>query len=315
MQTYLRWPLTGKILLLFLCAASLGQTQAAVVCPDPPNKVNVTVNATVTFDPPTQLHTYQYEVFNDPTSLQDVDDFALDFQPPVSAINSPQGWTDGFFDDRSTLHWFASQPLLPPPDAPDTGQVPPPLFPIKPGTSLSGFSFKSPNPPGQVTFYVTGFTPLPSAPSELEVEQLLEDCPAIAGNFFDLAFSATTQGPVSGPGNVLNIQIDIKPGSFPNSINPGNKGVIPVAILTTSTFNATLVDPLSVRFGPGGATEIHNTGHIEDVNGDGKNDLVLHFDTQSSGIHCGDTSASLTGQTFGGQAIKGSDSIVTVGCK
>jgi hypothetical protein len=111
------------------------------------------------------------------------------------------------------------------------------------------------------------------------------------------------------------IAIDIKPGSFPNSINPKSKGVIPAAILTTDTFDATTVDSLSVEFGPNGAIEAHGKGHIEDVNGDGKNDLMLHFRTQATGIQCGDTSASLTGQTFNGEEIEGTDAIVTVGCK
>jgi hypothetical protein len=99
------------------------------------------------------------------------------------------------------------------------------------------------------------------------------------------------------------------------SINPKSKGNIPVAILTTGDFDATTVDPLSVEFGPDGATESHGRGHIEDVDGDGDDDLVLHFRTQDTGIQCGDTSASLIGETSGGQAIEGSDSINTVGCK
>lgn len=94
-----------------------------------------------------------------------------------------------------------------------------------------------------------------------------------------------------------------------------SKGVIPVAILTTDDFDATTVDPLSVEFGPAGAIEAHGTGHIEDADGDGDLDLVLHFKTQEGGIQCGDTEASLTGETFGGQAIEGSDSVKTVGCK
>ena len=109
--------------------------------------------------------------------------------------------------------------------------------------------------------------------------------------------------------------IDIKPGSDSNPINPKSKGVISVAILTTSTFDATTVDPLSVRFGPNEAIEAHGRGHIEDVNGDGKFDLVVHFNTQNTGIQCGDTSAVLTGKTIGGQAIAGFDSIRTVGCE
>jgi hypothetical protein len=55
---------------------------------------------------------------------------------------------------------------------------------------------------------------------------------------------------VAGNAGKCNFEIDIKPGSFPNSINPRSKGVIPVAILTTDTFDATTVDPLSVTFGP-----------------------------------------------------------------
>jgi hypothetical protein len=87
-----------------------------------------------------------------------------------------------------------------------------------------------------------------------------------------------------------------------------------VAILTTQTFDATTITPLSVAFGPSGATEAHGRGHIEDVNGDGAPDLLLHFRTQETGLQCGDTSASLTGQTVGGEPIEGSDAINTVGC-
>jgi len=111
------------------------------------------------------------------------------------------------------------------------------------------------------------------------------------------------------------VAIDIKPGETPNSINPRSGGVILVAILTKPTFDATTVEPLSVRFGPNGAMESHGRGHLEDADGDGDLDLVLHFRTRETGIQCGDTSAFLTGKTQSGQAIKGTDSIETVGCK
>jgi hypothetical protein len=114
---------------------------------------------------------------------------------------------------------------------------------------------------------------------------------------------------------VLAVAIDVKPGGFPNSINPRNKGVIPVAVPTTDTFDATAVDPTTVFFGATGseAAPVHSA--LEDVDGDGNTDMILHFRTQDTGIVCGNTSASLTGNTFSGQAIEGSDSIRTVGCK
>ena len=111
--------------------------------------------------------------------------------------------------------------------------------------------------------------------------------------------------------SVIPVEIDIKPGSDVNPVNTKSKGVIPVAVYSTTDFDATTIDPSTVAFGPNGATESHGTGHIEDVNGDGLDDLVLHFNTQETGIVNGDTEATLTGETFDGTAIEGSDVIRT----
>jgi hypothetical protein len=122
-------------------------------------------------------------------------------------------------------------------------------------------------------------------------------------------------GPDNTPKSSLAGNVDIKPGSCPNSINPKSKGVIPVAILTDSAFDATTVDLASLAFGPDGAAEAHGRGHIEDVDGDGDDDLVLHFRTRETGIACGDLQLTLTGETFAGEPFEGSDSVRTVGCK
>ena len=113
----------------------------------------------------------------------------------------------------------------------------------------------------------------------------------------------------------VTVEIDIKPGSYPNSINPRSKGVIPVALLTTDTFDALTIDGDTVRFGPAEAAIAHRSPHFEDVDADGDIDAVFHFKTQKSGIECGDTWASLTGQTTDGIFIEVEDTIRTVGCK
>ncbi|GEM_PF-6658820 len=111
--------------------------------------------------------------------------------------------------------------------------------------------------------------------------------------------------------SVIPVEIDIKPGSDENPVNTKSQGVIPVAVLSTADFDAIDIDVSTVTFGPLGAPESHGTGHIEDVNGDGLNDLVLHFKIQETGIAKGDTEATLTGATFDGTAIEGSDIIRT----
>jgi DNA-binding beta-propeller fold protein YncE len=119
----------------------------------------------------------------------------------------------------------------------------------------------------------------------------------------------------TGLGAAEEVQVQIRPGSLPNRINPKSNGLIRVAILSTETFDATTVDPQSLRFGPKGAQEAHNKGHIRDVNHDGRPDLILHFRARATGIQCGHTAASLTGETFVGASIQGFDAIQTVGCK
>jgi len=116
-------------------------------------------------------------------------------------------------------------------------------------------------------------------------------------------------------GHGVQIDIDIKPGSDPNAVNPRSKGLIPVAILTTGDFDAAEVEPSTVTFGTANASMVHKNAHVEDVDADGDLDLLLHFHTQDTGISCGDTEAQLTGQTYGGTNIMGSDAVKIAGCK
>jgi hypothetical protein len=109
-----------------------------------------------------------------------------------------------------------------------------------------------------------------------------------------------------------SVAVDIRPGSDSNVVNPRSRGRIEVAILSAESFDATTVDPATVRFGINGATAVR--WEFDDVDRDGDLDLILQFRTQDTGIACGETTASVTGQTFTGQQIMGSDSVRTVGC-
>lgn len=118
------------------------------------------------------------------------------------------------------------------------------------------------------------------------------------------------------------VDIDIKPGSDPNAINCNSKreGVIPVAVLTTPQFDATTVDPSSLRFGSpseiqagGGASLAHAGGHIEDVDGDLDPDFLGHFPVKDTGFTKNDTEGWLVGETTTGESIAGRDSVKIVG--
>jgi len=111
---------------------------------------------------------------------------------------------------------------------------------------------------------------------------------------------------------ILAVEIDIKPGSYPNSINLGSKGVIPVAIFSSQDFDATTVDPGTVQLAGSGVAVRGNKfmSHEEDVNGDGLMDLVVQVETENlnpNTFQCG--YAELTGTTYEGLSIVGWDEI------
>lgn len=120
------------------------------------------------------------------------------------------------------------------------------------------------------------------------------------GYFDDFRLTSDDIPPV-----LIPINIDIKPESDPNSINLNSNGVVPVAILTTPEFDASTVDPTTVRFAD--ASPIKRT--IEDVDSDGYLDMLLHFDTQELNLDASNTEATLTGMTDDGIEIVGTDSV------
>ncbi|MCR3748000.1 SdrD B-like domain-containing protein [Lentzea californiensis] len=110
---------------------------------------------------------------------------------------------------------------------------------------------------------------------------------------------------------------DVKPRSFPSSINVKKEGLVPVAVLSTTEFDAvTQVDRTSLTFGATGLEQslVRCGSAGEDVNDDGLADLVCQFDTTKTGLTCGMTTATLMGRTTDGRRFEGQDDVKLTGC-
>ncbi|MCH8990700.1 MAG: hypothetical protein IIA44_02975 [Acidobacteria bacterium] len=111
---------------------------------------------------------------------------------------------------------------------------------------------------------------------------------------------------------VITVDLDIKPHSSPNSINTKSRGKIPVAILSSPTFDAPAqVDKTTPTFGRTGDEQslaFCNKSN-KDVNDDGLLDVVCHFNNQATGFQIGDTEGVLRGFTQGGRPFEGVDSV------
>jgi hypothetical protein len=116
------------------------------------------------------------------------------------------------------------------------------------------------------------------------------------------------------------VTIDIKPGSDPNSINPNEQGVLPVAILGSSTFDVDTIDPETITIGGTAVTSRGKAQKLavsfEDVNEDGFTDLVAFFRVQdlvdSGALDGSTTELMLEAETTGGVPIYGIDYVNVV---
>lgn len=122
----------------------------------------------------------------------------------------------------------------------------------------------------------------------------------------------------------MPVDIDIKPGSYPNCMNINGSGVIPVAVLGKADFDVTRIDVNSLAFA-GLDVRIKGNGipqcSVADVSGDftspegapdGYPDLVCQFVDDPSTWSPDDGKAALTGKLLDGTTIRGTDTICIV---
>ena len=287
-----KYPLAHRIILLaILTFTGMATAQAEpLVCsfPDPVGDYTGMVDVTgMSFDFDNSSGNYTITL-----TATTAKPFVGQFRVNVNLFNPDAIAADGLFSDDSNDYNLASATT----SLTLTGTNPH-LLSWHAGDRVATNSFPFGDPPG-ITLFRSTVTNFPIG---------------FLSNEDAIAYGAGGSTTITPP--VLTIALDIKPGGFPNSINPASKGVIPVAILSDGTFDATTVDPATVRFGAIGTEAAPVQYALEDVDGDGQLDMIVHFANQSTGIVCGTTTGVLTGNTSSGQAIRGTDSIKTVGCK
>lgn len=161
-------------------------------------------------------------------------------------------------------------------------------------------------PDGYKSFLRAGTIPAGAVRAEYKLTGTLVGGRHVNVFFDDLSFEVSA--------NRLQVAIEINPGMSPNGVNPGSTSVIPVAVLGSVDFDATQVDFLTVVFGPGEASSVHD-GHVENVNGDAFADMVFQFNVSDTGFACGDTDATLAGETFDAVSFTGTEAVKIAGCE
>jgi hypothetical protein len=118
-----------------------------------------------------------------------------------------------------------------------------------------------------------------------------------------------------GGDSILRVFVDIKPGSDPNCFNANGQGVIPVAVLGSESLYVSDIDQTTLSFGGADVRVRGNKGPfcgLEDVNSDGFDDIVCHFEDNPDYWEPGQDDATLSGKLLDGTEFEGTDSICIV---
>jgi len=144
------------------------------------------------------------------------------------------------------------------------------------------------------------------------------DIGLLADNYSSIAFV---------PPEIRVVEIDVHPRRKVSRIPAHSFGLLPVLVRSTSIaqgddgdFDAMQIDPSTLRLDGAPSESESSDNHIVsfsiyDFDRDGDQDLLAIFRTRQTSIECDDTEAILSGATYAGEPITGSDAIQTVACK
>ena len=104
---------------------------------------------------------------------------------------------------------------------------------------------------------------------------------------------------------ILQVEIDVKPGCAENKINLKSFGLLAVAVKATKDFDVRSIDPGTVVF-----AEAKPVWRIRwDVDGDRDKDMLFFFMVKSLNLDENSTEATLSGLTRDGEPFEGTDSV------
>lgn len=128
---------------------------------------------------------------------------------------------------------------------------------------------------------------------------------ALAGMKYERSLASSPQA--------TRVEIDVLPGEASKFIDAATRSTVPVAILSSVDFDATTINPTSVKLAGAPMTKGRGgqwlRGVLSDVNGDGRMDLIVYVSANSLRLVAGTSDALLTAVTFEGKAVSGSQQV------
>ncbi|MBN1918790.1 MAG: PD40 domain-containing protein [Verrucomicrobia bacterium] len=118
---------------------------------------------------------------------------------------------------------------------------------------------------------------------------------------------------------VIDVQIDIRPGTDVNRINLNSNGILPVVFLTDEVIDAATIDPMTVTMAGldfGGMIRVRGNRNPQpaawllDVDEDGDDDLLVHVEIENLNLDPTDTVCVFGALTYEGLVVQGQDDIV-----
>lgn len=137
----------------------------------------------------------------------------------------------------------------------------------------------------------------------------------LPGFDFDVGASGEVIALNDGVPAMVKPLLDVRPGDDGDEVDVSSNQIFPLGILTTVSqpiFDASQVNPNTIRFGPAGARPVSKKVKLKDVDDDGDQDLRVWFRAMQTGLSCGDTQGVLTASTFSGTAVEATASLNAV---